>query len=288
MNQLAPIGRANNGVMVILPQSIDETWRVARMAVVGKMAPKSLVDGKDPDEATSACAIAIMAGAELGLTPLMALRSYAVVNGRPSLWGDGLKAVVRQSGRCEYIRTGSDQTKGWCEAKRSDTGEEKRVEFTMEQAKRAGLATKSGPWKDGYADVMMERRATNRCLNDLFADILGGIVDQQEAIDDGSFEDRAPAAAKLTPPSPPSPPSPPKIIEPTFDEAIEVTPFDPATFLAELIEALNLTTSEPLLEETWDSFDVEASLTDHEDLLQQAFDLKKDLLAKFDFPGDRA
>ena len=189
----APL-RTGASVMAIIPQDIDQVWRMAGMAVMGQMAPKSLVDKKSPEEAQAACAVAIMAGAELGLTPLMALRSYAVVNGRPSLWGDGIKAVVRQSGRCEYIRTGSDATKGWCEAKRSDTSEVKRVEFTIAQAKAARLDQKEGPWKQGYADVMMERRATNRCLNDLFADVLGGLANAEEAIEDGPpIEDRRPA-----------------------------------------------------------------------------------------------
>ena len=202
----APL-RTGASVMAIIPQDIDQVWRMAGMAVMGQMAPKSLVDKKTPEEAQAACAVAIMAGAELGLTPLMALRSYAVVNGRPSLWGDGIKAVVRQSGRCEYIRTGSDATKGWCEAKRSDTSEVKRVEFTIAQAKAARLDQKEGPWKQGYADVMMERRATNRCLNDLFADVLGGLANAEEAIEDGPpIEDRRPAR-----PTMPSIPDAPQI-----------------------------------------------------------------------------
>lgn len=202
-----PALRGGGTVMAIIPQDIDQVWRLAGMAWQGGMAPKSLVDKKTPEEAQAACAIAIMAGAELGLTPLMSLRSYAVVNGRPSLWGDGIKAVVRQSGRCEYIKTGSDQTMGWCEAKRADTGEVKRVEFTIAQAKAAKLTDKEGPWKAGYADVMMERRASNRCLNDLFADVLGGMASAEEALEDGPIVDVTPD--RPTPPSPPSPPSPP-------------------------------------------------------------------------------
>jgi hypothetical protein len=257
---VAPL-RAGGNVLAIIPQDIDQVWRLAGMAVMGKMAPKSLVDGKEFDEAQSACAVAIMAGAELGLTPLMALRSYAVVNGRPSLWGDGLKAVVRQSGLCEYIRTGSDPTMGWCEAKRTDTGEEKRVEFTMEQAKRAGLATKAGPWRDGYADVMMERRATNRCLNDLFADVLGGIVDQQEALDDGMLDEPRDVSPRLVPPSPPSPPSPDA---PIIDEEPEAvtgeSDFDAAAFFEGLDAAMTGAKDPDGIEDAWTEFDVEATL----------------------------
>lgn len=263
MNQLAPISRINSGVTVILPQSIDDIWRVARMAVVGGMAPKSLTDGKDPDEATSACAIAIMAGAELGLTPLMALRSYAVVNGRPSLWGDGIKAVVRQSGRCEFIRAGGDLTKGWCEAKRSDTGEELRREFTWEQAKKANLSGKAGPWQQ-HPDMMMERRATARCLNDLFADVLGGIVSADEAQDSTVISDEP---RKVSPPSPPSPPPVP-IMEadaPIIDEQPEAITgeqdFDSAKFFEDLELAMAGAHDAEAVEAAWSDLDVEATLT---------------------------
>lgn len=283
MNQLATITRASTAVTAILPQSIDEIWRIARMAVVGKMAPKSLIEGKDPDEATSACAVAIMAGAELGLTPLMSLRSYAVVNGRPSLWGDGIKAVVRNSGLCEYIETGATLEAGWCEAKRRDTAEVKRVEFTIEQAKRAKLTDKAGPWKD-HTDMMLERRATFRCLNDLFADVLGGIANGEEALDDGPLPDHP---RDITPPSPPSPPSPP-IIEadaPVIDESAEAatgeTP-DTAEFFEQLEGSLVLATDFDSLEEAWAEADPEATF-DGDDLnLEIASKIKARHLARIE------
>lgn len=225
--------RAGGQVLAIIPQDIDQVWRIAGLAVMGNMAPKSLVEGKEFDEAQSACAIAIMAGAELGLTPLTALRSYAVVNGRPSLWGDGIKAVVRQSGRCEYIRAGGDMTKGWCEAKRSDTGEVMRREFTLDQARRANLTNKKGPWQE-YPDMMMERRATFRCLNDLFADVLGGLADASDPlaeISDAPTTASAAAPARPTMPAelpeiPEDEPDPPeggdgKVIEGTASEVDE-------------------------------------------------------------------
>lgn len=275
MSQIAVTGRQNTGIVAILPTTIDEIWRVARMAVVGRMAPKSLVEGKDPDEATSACAIAIMAGAELGLTPLMSLRSYAVINGRPALWGDGLKAVVRQSGRCEYIRTGSDQAMGWCEAKRSDTGEVKRVEFTLEQAKRANLTTKTGPWKEGYADVMMERRATNRCLNDLFADVLGGIVDAQEAMDDGPFgEPRdVTTTAQVTRSGPPPVPDEPE-------------PLDVPEFVQQVIDMVAGAADEQSLIVAWEGMAADTLLADHDDALTEVYDARNARLATFQPEAD--
>lgn len=252
-----PALRSGGQVAAFVPRDLDEIWRMARMAVIGKMAPKSLVEGKDPDEATSACAIAIMAGAELGLTPLMSLRSYAVVNGRPSLWGDGIKAVVRNSGICDFIKSGADLTKGWCEARRSDTGETKRVEFTWAQAVKAKLSSKSGPWQE-HPDMMMERRATFRCLNDLFADVLGGVASAEEAIDDGplpEMRDVSPST-RPTPPSPPlvpAEPDAPVIDEP--EEAVTGTSFDVADYFEQLEGALVLTSDLESLEDAWNEAD---------------------------------
>jgi len=277
-----------NAVMAFIPTDLDQIWRMARMAVVGKMAPKSLVEGKDPDEATSAAAIAIMAGAELGLTPLMALRSYAVVNGRPALWGDGLKAVVRQSGRCEFIRTGSDQTKGWCEAKRKDTGEEKRVEFTLEQAKAAGLDKKTGPWTSGYRDVMMERRATNRCLNDLFADVLGGIVSADEAMEDG------PIAKPSKTEDAPEIPDEPKTIDVTpkadaaeaagdfnnDDSGVTVVPESDDEFIARIDNELSYSMTADAVNEAFDLLEVQVQLSGKDDKLAEAFALRDKHVAR--------
>jgi len=267
----APL-KGGGAVLAIIPQDLDAVWRMSKMAVIGKMAPKSLVEGKDEEAATAACAIAIMAGAELGLTPLMALRSYAVVNGRPSLWGDGLKAVVRQSGKCEYIRTGSDQKMGWCEAKRNDTGETKRVEFTMEQAKLAKLNVKTGPWTSGYADVMMERRATNRCLNDLFADVLGGIVDAQEAQDDGPIYEQI-EDARPTRSSPPAPPP--------EEDTTDVEEFDPQAFAETIYKLVADAPDEATLIQQWEAARVDELLADHGDHLDSLYDARNARLAVF-------
>lgn len=291
--------RAGGNVMAIIPQDIDQVWRMARMAVIGRMAPKSLVDQKSEEEATASCAVAIMAGAELGLSPLMALRSYAVVNGRPSLWGDGIKAVVRQSGKCDYIRTGGDFTKGWCEARRSDNGEEKRVEFTWDQAKKAGLATKKGPWTDGYADMMMERRATFRCLNDLFADVLGGMADAQDPIpdDDAPMHDITPyqQAREIAPPDVPDVPGEEDATEPgeaTGGEDDGPLPvFNVDAYLARLGEELSACTTGDEVEDIFDRLDVQVTLGGMEDdePLKAAFALKLAHMTRVKaeaFPGD--
>jgi hypothetical protein len=238
---------AGASVSAIIPSNLEETWRLSTMIVEADLAPQALI-GRAPAEdagdeawkrwgkkATSAVATVMMSGAELGLPPMVALRSFTVIGGRPALYGDGLINVVRRSGKCAYVRTGYDEAKkvGFCEAKRTDNGEEKRVEFSEQEARNAGLwddrTTRRGKvWKNGkqewgdvpndstwhrYPQRMLAWRAAGYCLRELFADVLGGIRDEFEAREIAGevieHHHEEPPPAKIAPPSPPKPPSPP-------------------------------------------------------------------------------
>jgi hypothetical protein len=93
-------------VVPIIPQDNAEIMRLAKGAVASKFAPDSLTKDKTPEDAALAVATAMMAGAELGIPPMAALRSFTVINGKPALYGDGITAVVRRSGMAKYIRVG--------------------------------------------------------------------------------------------------------------------------------------------------------------------------------------
>lgn len=293
MNDLATIRPAMRGqVTAIIPQSIEEVFRVSKGVVQSGLAPDALVKGKGPDEAAMAVAVAIMSGAELGLKPMVALRSFTVINGKPALYGDGLINVVRQSGKAAYLRTGCEtrdgQMVGWCEAKRSDTEETSRVEFSQADAVRAGLWSETpkvtkfktgggsyekdndSPWYR-YPQRMLAWRAAGWCLRELFGDVLGGMRDEFEA-----QEMVEPERTAIAPPPP--------------EDAIDVTPaepFDTVGFLANLYAALGEATDEEGLEVIWDEWDVEPTLAGNEQAMQDAFNLKKDRLEALAFPGDK-
>jgi hypothetical protein len=72
----------------------------------------------------------------------------------------------------------------------------------------------------------------------------------------------------------PPPPVEDSIPHETAEFTVE-TVFDPEVFLAEVEGALATADSEETTIEVWDSLDVEASLTDHENVLQRAFDARK-------------
>jgi len=276
MNQQIAL-RGGGHVAAIIPQSFEETWRISKAVFAAGLAPSALIGRKNGDDAVSAVAVSIMAGAELGLPPMVALRSFTVINGKPALYGDGLINVVRRSGRVEFLRTGCDEKDGklvgWCEAKRNDTGEEKRVEFSQVQATKAGLWQTSGssPWAK-YPERMLGWRAAGYCLRELFGDVLGGVRDEFEAreIVDAEYTE----VAQQSPPSPPSPPSAPQAEDPEPDPSATDT-FDVEDFLISIETALEPSESENAVIEAWDALDVEATLTDSEDDLARAFAIRK-------------
>lgn len=133
------------------------------------------------------CIIAMQWGAEIGLQPLQAMQSIAVINGRPSIWGDAMLALVRGSGLLEYIREEPTDTGCTCTLKRR--GEQEVVrEFTVEDAKKAGLYGKQGPWQQ-HPKRMMQMRARAFALRDVFTDVLRGVHIAEEARDQPAEKD---------------------------------------------------------------------------------------------------
>lgn len=290
--QLIPAGRAGAALATFVPTNMDEVKRMAQWAAVGGMAPKSLTEGKNVEQATAACAIAIMAGAELGLTPMMSLRSYAVVNGRPTLWGDGLIAVVMKSSAYKVgsLKRGYDEAKklGWCEAERTD-GTAWREEFTEAQAKKAGLLNKKGPWQE-YPDVMMTRRAISKCLNFLFADVLGGFVTEDEAYYSYETVDITPNRSKTAdaPEIPDATTSSEtsteaaKVIDQAEaagdfnndDSGVTDQPMSDDEFIAHIDNELSFSMSEDAVNEAFDLLEVQERFSGNDDRLKEAFGVR--------------
>ncbi|MGO8422307.1 recombinase family protein [Rhizobium ruizarguesonis] len=315
MNAHIPALTGGGQVMAIVPQTFEETFRMARTVVASGLAPAALIGKLTGDDAASAVAVAIMSGAELGLKPMVSLRSFTVINGKPALYGDGLINVVRMSGKVAYLRTGCEERNGklvgFCEAKRLDTGEEKRVEFSQDDAIRARLwderptvrkqvwENKERVWKDGlpndapwyrFPQRMLAWRAAGYCLRELFGDVLGGIRDEFEVREIAEAEEMRditpPAAAdsKPTPPKPPKPPAPPsaKTIEAEPEKPADSAEFVLGDFLDEIETALAGAKDEAEVEEIWNDFDAPAVLETegHEDMIEAAFAIKMRRLAQ--------
>ncbi|MBU6223135.1 MAG: recombinase RecT [Planctomycetes bacterium] len=160
---------------------------VADLMTLGKIAAASGLVPKDYQGQPEKCAGAIAFGAELGLAPMQALQCIANINGRPAIWGDAAKALCMASPTCEGIEEfiegeGTPNPKAVCVCKRRGHAAPVRHEFSVEDAKRAGLWGKQGPWSQ-YPKRMLQMRARGFALRDAFPDILRGLVTAEEAGD---------------------------------------------------------------------------------------------------------
>ena len=142
------------------------------MAFCEGLAKSSLIPTNFRDKPAD-LAIAISMGNEVGLHWTHAIQSMAVINGRPSLWGDGALAVCMAHPDFVSIdENESDDTKGVTIIARRGMPP-RRYEFTLEMARAAGLLSKD-TYKQ-HQGRMLQRRARARCMADTFPDALKGI-----------------------------------------------------------------------------------------------------------------
>lgn len=157
-------------------ETIADAWTLAQAYYNAGMTPKT---NKGPMTANELM-IVFMAGAELGFGPTWALKNITTFNGNSMLHSDGPISLVLRSGLMEWQKSGYTGTAGkddytaWFEVKRKGISEPVRREFSIADARAAGLWDK-GIWKQ-YGQVrMLLMRARAFALRDLFADVLGGI-----------------------------------------------------------------------------------------------------------------
>lgn len=184
MNALVQQQSERRGIAA--PRTIDEAMRLAEMLADSSMVP-DCYSGKPGN-----VLIAVQMGAEVGLSPMAALQSIAVIGKRPGLWGDGALAVVQGHpaflGMTEGTEGEGDARHGFCTITRQGR-EPVRREFSVADAKRAKLWNKAGPWSD-YPDRMLMMRARSWAMRDLFPDALRGISIVEELRDTPREEPR--------------------------------------------------------------------------------------------------
>lgn len=166
-------------IKALVPQSLDDTFRLSKaLAGAGNMVPEHF-QGK-PD----AIMAAIVRGMEIGLAPMQSLSNIAVINGRASLWGDALPALMQRAGNqidVKYEGEG-DAFKAVATLTRGDTGQQITREFSVDDAKKANLWNKKGPWQQ-YPKRMLSNRARSWAVRDGAADALMGLQVAEEVQD---------------------------------------------------------------------------------------------------------
>lgn len=173
--------------------TFEDAWRFSQAVIQSGFAPPSY---QTPQQVL----IAVQRGAEVGLPPMQALDVIAVINGRPTIYGDGLPALVESSGLMadshEWIDGEGDNRTAHCRVLRRGQTTPLVRSFSVADAKRAKLWGKSGPWTQ-YPDRMLAMRARAFAYRDKFADCLRGLQVREEVEDYAT-----PSVAALPEPTP--------------------------------------------------------------------------------------
>lgn len=162
---------------------IAEVSRLAQFIAGTEFVPKSLRDSP------AATAAAILYGREVGLPPMTALTQTHVIEGKPSISAEGMRALVLAAGHeLEIEETNSAR----CTMRGRRRGTEKwlTLAWSTDDARQAGLLGR-GPWKS-YPRAMLQARATTELCRLLFPDVIRGFRSVEELEDLGEAETFAP------------------------------------------------------------------------------------------------
>jgi|SRR5581483_340266 len=168
---------AGGEVAGLVPQTMEEAYRLAKAMHASGMVPSSL-------NSTEKVLVAIMAGAEIGLAPFQASQAFAIINGRPVLWGDSMLAVVLRNGFKveEWFDNDDAPTKAFCRVTRPDNGQIIERSYSVDDAKKANLLNKTGPWSTNQKR-MLQMRARAFACRDGASDALKGFQMREEVED---------------------------------------------------------------------------------------------------------
>ena len=169
-----PLSRNSQNANIYLPDTKSDAYKFAMSFANSMFCPK-VYQGK-PDDVYLAMAY----GAQIGLNPLLAVQNIAVVNGRPSVYGDAMTAIVMGHPETQAYEDGykADGT-AYCKITRK--GKTVYREFSEAMARRAGLWGKD-IWAK-YPERMLLWRAKGNAIRDLYADVLMGMWSVEEARD---------------------------------------------------------------------------------------------------------
>lgn len=166
MTEIGSFKNKKSRTMDLTPNNVSEALELSKFLAASTMVPKQYQGS--PQNVL----VAMQMGAELGLQPMQALQHIAVINGKPALYGDAALAIVKAHSACEDVVETQTADSATCVVKRKGQERVSRT-FTIEDAKKAGLWGRPGPWQQ-YSARMLQMRARSFALRDAFPDALAG------------------------------------------------------------------------------------------------------------------
>lgn len=175
------------------PKNAQEAFQLANTLSESKLIPVAFQ--KKPNDVF----VAMMWSANLGIPFLQGIQGIAVIGGKPSIYGDLGLAICMNSGlmvsfKEELIETGAmaklsngkdsvfKNLVARCTIVRKGISDPFVSEFSIEDALRAGLWGKTGPWSQ-YPKRMLQMRARAFAIRNAFPDRLMGMSFAEEMQD---------------------------------------------------------------------------------------------------------
>lgn len=145
-----------------------------RADYIARLAPSTILPTAYRGNAANAF-VAAETGAALGLEPLQALASIAVINGRATLSSDLMSAVIRRAGHTLRIVENSPESVTATLIRADDKTFKFEVTWDKEKATKAGLWGQRGPWSQ-YPTQMLRARAITEVARQGASEALMGMI----------------------------------------------------------------------------------------------------------------
>ncbi len=122
----------------------------------------------------------VLAGRELGLGTMASLRGFHVVEGKPTMAADLMRALVLASAKAEYFvcKTRTKETATW-ETKRKGDPYPVEVTYTMAEAILAGVIRAKSAWEKHPIDMLAKTASAKLCRL-VYADVTFGLYATEE------------------------------------------------------------------------------------------------------------
>lgn len=167
-------------------------------ALAERLASTAFVP-KDLRGKPEAVAAALLYGREVGLSPMTALTQTHVIEGKPAMSAEAMRAMILGDGH-ELEVLHADGGRVVMRGRRRGSSQWTELEWSVDMARAAGLLGKDN-WRK-YPRAMLTARCTADLARMLFPDVIHGMRAVEEASDEGLLdapaEDPEPAAPAQT------------------------------------------------------------------------------------------
>ncbi len=174
---MTALERYESSALITWAESANAAYGIAERLVKTSFVPEAF-RGKAA-EATAA----ILAGAEVGLSPMASLRSFDIIQGTAAPRAMTLRAIVQSAGHEVWVEQSTDDKAVVCGRRRGSERVERAV-WTMQRAQRLKLTGKDNWQKQPQA--MLLARATSECARLVAADAILGVPYAAEEIQDSA------------------------------------------------------------------------------------------------------